>query len=294
MRLLKILLIVALLSIIVGVESCPEGGLGPSGPSGPGSSAGSNKGLEVSLTSGLGYLGQGSIIDGDSTFKIKVRIENYDKSARQGQICVRDDKDNAAYGGVSQECIGFSVKEAEYSGEQFISQSYTEVYFPSLGEYSYHDIPIAEWPSKLFITYTYLQDSAAQGLVNSPDPEQETLSLNKISGPVSLSIEKTIGKQYDQYKVNLGITFNKQTVKDVTIYSRDMTKENAIDYSIKLGKDIFMDCPQGTLDFGTSSTKFIKCSALLPLQQLSNPLLIYLYYNVKTVKTYDFKIKKAA
>ena len=280
MRWIYTLLIVAMLSVVMGVESCPMPGTGGGGQA-------AKSGLDFSLVSGVGYFTQGMQLDQGDTFKVVLKIENYDNTPKSGTVCIKDDKEDV-YGGVSEDCSQFYVREADYSQDKFVKSSFTEVYFPSGGEYTYHDIPIAQ-QSKMFITLSYVQHSIAQGSLNVPDPAAEKISFLQTAAPVSVSADKTVSKQENQYKATLGITLSKQADSNLKLLTEDLKQENSIKFAVSMSKYTF-DCTQGIINM--ESTKFIKCSTLLPLEQISYPLLIYLDYGVKITKSFDFTIKK--
>ena len=278
-RLIQVILVCALLFLVIGVESCPI--------SGTGGQQQSKSGLDFSLIQGIGYFASGLEFEQGETFKVAVKIDNYDNIEKQGTICVKDDKESV-YGGASEDCKQFYVKAAEYNQNTFVKSASTEIYFPSEGEYSYHDIPIAQ-NAKLFVALSYVQHSLISGTVNVPDPVTEKLNLVQTSAPISASADKTVSKQEDQYKVNLGITLTKVSDPNLKIYTEDMRSENKAKFSAKLLPSYNLDCQQGIIDF--ESTKLIKCSTLLSLEQVGYPFLINLDYGVIISKTFDFNIK---
>jgi len=282
MRWIYTLLIVAMLSVVMGVESCPM----PSGIGGGGGGQAAKSGLDFSLVSGVGYFTQGMQLDQGDTFKVVLKIENYDKTPKSGTVCAKDDKEDV-YGGVSEDCSQFYVREADYSQDKFVKSSFTEVYFPSGGEYKYHDVPIAQ-PSKIFVTLDYVQHSIAQGSASVPEPATEKINVVQTAAPVSISVDKTVSKQENQYKATIGITLSKQADGNLKLLTEDLKEENRVKFALKMSSYTF-DCTQGIINM--ESTKFIKCSALLPVEQISYPLLIYLDYGVRITKSFDFTIK---
>lgn len=297
MRLINIILILAIVLLVSGVEQCPspQGGFGGGGT---GSQA-SKSGVDATVVSGIGYFSQGMQLNQDDTFKIVLNIENYDKTEKKGTICVKDNQDDA-YGGilVSGDCTQFSVPAADYQGDVMTRMASQRVAFPMDGEYSYHDVPITS-DGKIFITLSYVQHSAAQGLVNVPEPAEESISMILPPSPISLKVDKTVSKQQSQYKASLGITLEKSADENTKFYTEDMANENSIKVSLKLSPSpsssgYTLDCTQLSGQQGIinmESTKFIKCSSLLPLETTSYPFLIYMDYGVKITKTLDFKIK---
>jgi len=275
-RLIYSFLIFVLVILVLGVDSCPisSGGVGQQT---------SKSGLDVSLVQGVGYFNQGMTLDQGDTFKIVLKINNYDTTEKSGTICVKDDKEDV-YGGIFDQCTPFYIQAADTQGNVLQAASST-VYLPTSGEYKYDNLPIAT-SAKLFITIAYVQHSIIQGTVNVPMPEVEMITLAQTSAPVSVSAEKTVSKQGDQYKMSLGINLLKSD-SSIILTTEDMKTDNRIKFSAKLSNYNF-DCTQGI--FEMENTKFIKCSALLPLEQIGYPCLIYLDYGVKQTKTFDFKI----
>jgi hypothetical protein len=292
MRWINLIFVFAVLVIVTGVEQCPM----PQGGGGFGGQP-SKSGLDVSLVSGVGYFRSGMQIEQGDTFKILLEINNYDNTAKKGTICVKDNQDDA-YGGifVSGECSQFNLPAADYQNGKILNPSSQKIVFPKSGDYSYYDVPI-EAPAKIFVIYSYVQNSIAQGNVNVPSPEQETISMTQPSAPISVAVEKTISKQENQYKASLGITLSKQSNPEIAIYSQDMGTENSIGFTAKLSPTAMssgyqMDCTEQNPGFlNMTNTKFIKCSSLLPLEVSSYPLLVYTDYGVKVTKSFDFKIK---
>ena len=92
--------------------------------------------------------------------------------------------------------------------------------------------------------------------------------------------------------MGLKVSFTQKSDSTLKIFNEDLSKENNINFRIKLEPSYTLDCQQGIVNI--ESTKFIKCSTLLPLEQVTNPLLIYLDYGVKITKPFDFKITKEA
>jgi hypothetical protein len=304
MRLMNIFLVIAIVLLVSGVEQCPAsssggGGFGGGLGGGTGSQASKN-GVDVSVVPGVGFFSSGSQIGQDETFRVVLNIENYDKTEKKGTICVKDNQDDA-YGGilVSGDCTQFSLPAADYNGNVLVKQASQKVAFPLDGEYSYHDIPI-DSTGKIFVVLSYVQHSVTQGLINVPEPAQETVSLEQSPSPISVSLEKTVAKQQSQYKSSFGITLGIKTDANTKFYTEDMQNENSIKVSLKLSPSASspgynMDCTQGLTSqsgvINLESTKFIKCSSLLPLATTSYPILVYLDYGVKSTKSFDFKIK---
>jgi len=279
-------IILSILLIVSGAEQCPQGG--SFGGLGGGGTSAAGSGVDFALQSGIDKLTSGKEITLGDSFFVDVLIENYDPEPRAGQICIRDDIDDA-YGGISDFCKQFSIEGATYVGDAFQSSATKRIAFPENGYYKYENLP-AELNAKAYTSMSYTQHSVISGAVKAPLPEQETISLLEKASPLGLSVEKTITSREESVKANLKITFTKKGNYNIT--STDFKKE-AIQFSSQLGT-YNLDCPevkQGFVDF--KNTKFISCSALLPREQITHPLIISLDYGVKLSKETDFKIKKA-
>ena len=288
MKTIYIFIAIAFLALLLlGAEGCPV----PSGP-GTSSTGASTYGIDFSPAPGVGYLSAGKNIYLGDTVNAKVHLENYDTQSHSGKVCV---KDNIAeeYGGISEDCQNFLLKNAETiktgTSEQ-LQSSKIDIVFPTDAEYSYHDIPINH-QAKLFIELQYVQSAKVTGAVNVPTPETEKLVLEQSPAPVTASIEKRVSKTTEGYKVYLEITLNK-VMSDAKIYSPDFGKENALSLKFENTLLNFKCTPDlgtlGLIDF--ESTKFIRCSAVVNEDTVSYPLIIGLDYGVKVTREYGFNI----
>jgi len=284
-------LIVLLAILILGVDGCPQVGLGGTGAPGTGAA---KYGIDFSPVAGIGYISSGKTVSlGDALF-VKAHLENYDTQAHSGKICIRDDIADA-YGGIQgEQCKSFSIKSAETittAGKEQLQSAKTDVLFSESGEYSYHDIPISQ-AVKLFVDLEYAQSSKITGALNTPEPETEKLTLEQNPAPVTVNIEKTVRKRTEGYQIELGITLQK-IMTDAKIYTPDFKTENALIMAI--GNLLSFECTpslsnSGLIEF--ENTKFIRCSALTNEEtQISYPLVISLDYGVKINRIYNFNIK---
>jgi hypothetical protein len=275
-------LILSVLLVVSGVDQCPQsiGGIG-------GTTEASKYGVDFAVQSGLDKLSDGkTIIVGDSFF-IDVLIENFDSEPKSGEICIRDEIGDE-YGGVPTTCRQFNIPAATYLGDVLQSPASINVAFPDSGNYKYENLPI-DANSKLYVSISYTQRSTASAAIKVPVPQTETITFQQKSSPIAVTADKTVSSRDDNMKVNLKIGLTKQGNYNIT--STDFKRES-IGISTNFGS-YNLDCPevqQGFIDF--KSTKFISCSALLPREQISYPLLIYLDYGVKLSKELSFNIKK--
>jgi len=272
-----------ILLVVSGVEQCPQGigGIG-------GQTQAANFGVDFALQPGIDKITEGKTVTQGSSFFVDVLVENYDSEMKSGQICIRDTIDDA-YGGISNVCKQFNIPGATYLNNQIQAPSTLRIAFPEGGYYTYAGLP-ADIDANLDVSISYAQHSVVSGAVKAPEPETETITLQQLPSPLSLSLEKSISSvSADNVKANLKIGIAKQGNYNIT--TQDFKKE-AISFSAKLG-NYALDCPevqQGIVEF--KNTKFISCSAFLPREQLTHPLLITLDYGVKLNKQIGFKIKK--
>ena len=278
-------MIILSLLIISGVEQCPQTGFGG------GKTEASKYGVDFIPQQGFDRLTPGKTLNLGESFYVDILLENYDKDPKIGQVCIRDDMDSA-YGGIlSTVCKPFNLPAAVYIDNKLDTSSSARVIFPEAEEYSYINL-LADIPAKLYVSISYSQQSIISGAVSVPEPATEkALTLQQFPAPVSVSVEKSVSSIGDQLKTNLKIGFTKQGNYNIT--TRDFKKE-ALEFSSMLGTSI-LNCPeaaQGIIEF--KNTKFISCSALLPREQTTHPLIITLNYGVKLNKDFAFSIKKEA
>jgi len=275
--------LISILLILSGVEQCPTSGTG-------GNTQASKYGVDFNLQQGFGKLYDGATIPLESTFVVDILLENYDSSAKTGQICIADDISDA-FEGISGKCKPFSIGPADYFKGAIQTPASVRIIFPDANEYKYSGIPI-DTDATLYATISYIQHSVISGSVKTPVPETEpSLTLSQIASPVTVTAEKSVLGSGNDVKVNLNFGFTKQENYNTTITSTDF-KKGAIAFSAVLGT-INLDCPDaksGIFEF--KNTKFISCSALLPREQTTNPMLLTLDYGVKLSKEFAFKIKK--
>jgi len=280
-------LLVLSILVISGVEQCPTTGIG--GIGGGGKTQASSYGLDFTLSEGLDKLTAGKAFNLGDTFYAEAVIENYDSEQRTGNICIRDDIDDA-YGGIQGYCKPFTIPGATYIESKLESPASIKVIFPEKEYYSYKGL-FADVNVKAYITVSYIQHSIISGEIKSPDPETETLTLQQIAAPIKVTAEKTISAKDENLKANVKFSLQKQGTYNIT--TTDF-KRNAAAYSVKIG-NLAVTCPpsennQGIIEF--ENTKFISCSALLPREQRTEPFILTLDYGVKLTKDFGFKIKK--
>jgi hypothetical protein len=270
----------ALLLLISGQAGCPI--TTPSGVSG-------GSGLVVSLIPGIDMLSEGKNISLKDTFNIGIHLENYEKTAKSGQMCVKDNIEDS-YGGVIEECEPFYIREAETISKNEIQSGKADFYFPERGQFSYNGLPISQ-QAKAIITLRYPQNSRIEGTVSVPEPATETVKLAGETVPISVTTEKSVSRREDQYKLALNIQLSK--MQDVRVFLPDFSKENSIIFNARLGTQQ-LECTvdgrpiQQTIDF--ESKKFISCLSLVALEQINYPLIITLSYGVELKKEIGFLI----
>jgi len=295
----EVLMVIAVLSLlIVGASGCEL-------PGGGGGTTASKTGLDFSLVSGFDKISSGKVTNLGDAMKVQIRIENYDKKERAGEICIRDDLDDS-YGGVTSQCTPFAVGEAEVteSGGGFFGKTEqvqpgtTDILLPTGGEFVYTGIPITQ-TANIYITASYEQESRieAPNGVSVPSPETETIQLNQEPAPITASVEKSISRQQDAYKLNLGITLTKQ--QTVEIFSPGFGKKGVLSFKAEMpprtltcepagsyNQELFM---QGLLEL--ESKKFINCFSLVDVaEQTRWPLVLNVNYGVKLEKNFPFTI----
>jgi len=287
-------IMVLILLVVSGAEQCPQGTGGSQGGifgiGTGGKTQASSYGVDFDLQTGLDKLSAGKNILLGQTFFVDVLIENYDSDAKSGQVCIRDDIDDA-YGGVQDSCQQFKIPAASYIGDTLESPSSIDVAFPAGGAYTkYTGLPI-DTDANLYVTISYGQHSVYSAAIKVPSPEQETVTVQGKPSPIQVSIEKTISGTEAGSMANLKIGFTTQGNYNVS--SADF-KRDGVAFSTNFGQ-YTLNCPSiegGFIEF--KNTKFISCSASLPREQITHPLLITLDYGVKLSKQYSFKIKKEA
>lgn len=296
MKVITLLTIAALSVLLMGVtaiDSCQT-------------TSASKTGLDFSLDTGIDKLSSGKTINLEDVFYISLKIENYDSSPKSGEICVKDNMDDV-YEGVLEECVPFSVREAESidSESKSLFKKSSEavpgtmtVIFPASNTYKYIKLPATQ-PAKLIITAKYSQSETANALtgISVPNPASEKITLEKEPSPVSISVDKSITSREEGYKVLLGIQLAKQ--QDAILYSPDFKDVNYIHFSAEMMPQKLECVPEGTYDkqklgkglIELKSKKFISCSAFVYEEEQTWPLQIKLNYGVEIEKEVPFTIK---
>jgi len=309
MKGLKYIVIIAILVVLVlvsGQTGC-EGGI--PGFGGGGTQA-AKTGIDYSLNTGVDYISSGKILQQGETFLVGVHIENYDKQARTGQICIRDNIADNFQGISSQgdgECQFFNVEAAEIvkkettglMGKQITEErrpGVSDVYFPQDKEYSYSGLPslLKPYDGILTVSLKYRQISQATGTLTAPGMEQPTISQEP--APIAVSVSKAIHKRQDGYKIDLDVLLQKQ--QQTRIFSSDFSRENVSYFNAELVPET-MSCLTTTGEpihgmIVIENEKLIKCSSLVSLlgeASQSYPLVITLDYGVDIEKSYPFGIE---
>ena len=294
----EVLIVIALLSLlIVGASGCELPGSGTTS---------SKNGLDFSLVSGFDKISSGKVINLGDSMKVHIKIENYDKKERSGEICIRDDLDDA-YGGITSQCSPFLVGEAEVTGAsggffgatEQVQPGTTEILLPTGGEFVYTGLPVTQ-TANIYITASYEQESRieAPNGVAVPSPEVETVQLSQDPAPITASIEKSISRQQDAYKLNLGITLTKQQA--VEVFSPGFGKKGVLSFKADMFTKTLICEPSGSYDpqlftqglVEIESKKFINCFTLVDAtEQTTWPLRLDVNYGVKLEKSFQFTIQ---
>jgi hypothetical protein len=275
--------LLSVLLIVSGVDECSTSGIGGAGKT---QTQAASYGLDFTIQKGLDKLSDGSEIKVGSTFFVDILMENNDPEPKSGEICLKDNIDDA-YGGIPTLCRQFNIPAAVYIENTLQAPSSIHIAFPESDYFKYELWPV-DADATATVSVFYTQHSVVSGIVKAPEPATETLTLTQRKAPILVTVEKTISGQAGNVNVNLKIGFQKQGNYNIT--SLDYKTEKIM-FSPRLGT-YTLNCPeanQGVVDF--ASTKFISCSALLPREQISHPLLIDLNYGVKLIKPINFKLK---
>lgn len=289
--------IVAVLIFVSGQEGCQGFQLGGGG------TQASKTGLDYSLTSGMDYLTSGKTLQQGESFYVGVKLENYDKVPRSGELCISDNVLND-YGGIGDdECRAFNIKAAEITKKQVsgimtsgsrteesIVPGTAEFIFPEGAEYNYYGLPSMTYGAGLSVSARYLGQSRASGTLTTTT---EQLSMTQEPAPVLVSVTKSVHRRQDNYKIDLDISLTKK--QQATIHSPDFSKENITYFRIDLPFSVECATTDGKAVAGfveLESERLIKCSGLVPVaEKASYPLVITLDYGVELEREYPFSIK---
>ncbi len=284
------LLIITIFFLLSGIESCPQQGLQQT------KTQASKYGLDFDLVKGIGMLSEGSRIALGDDFNIRINIENYDKNPKSGKICIRDDIDSS-YGGVDKECQDFYVGSARYEDGNFVKSGVAIVNFPRSGYYNYKNLPIDQ-NAILYVTTKYNQDlvisSSPEGVQIPGSVNEEEISLNEKPAIIKLSVKKTVAESGLNYKAVFGITL-KKILQNAKLYSPDFKREGLTVKAVLGNYPLDCNLEGDFLEFKEEdNTRLIKCSVLLPKEELRYPLMINLIYGAEISKEFKYFIKKEA
>ncbi len=293
----RVLILFLLLSIFIvsGQQGCPPQGGGPGtttdGQRQPTTEA-QRVGVDFSLVEGIDFIYRGKKIQENEPFSVNFVIENSAELRKGGTICIRDDLEDV-YGGIKSEtCKAFNVGGAVYEGGKIVSVGKTNVVFE--GPYKYVGLPISQ-DINLFIKMRYADMTSASAPVAVPEPQSERLQVTQAPSPLRVTMEKTVSPREEGYLVSLGIEM-RNTKSDTSIYTQDYTKKGVIfnprfsqtrlecDYTQLAVKYVEID--------PSTNTKFIKCSGLLPREQITYPFVLDLIYGVEVNKKITFRVEK--
>ncbi len=308
-KIIVVLLLILILVFVSAQQGCEMPGSGGGG----GGTEAKKFGLDYSLISGIDYLTSGKTLQQGESFYVGVHIENYDREARSGEVCISDNVADT-YGGISSqeggECKFFNVAAADVVKKEssgLFGKSITEevtpgkadVYFPEDAIYSYSGLPSSQqpWPQTLYASLRYRQKSQITGTVAVPSPGYETIVLSQEPAPLALGVTKSIHRVQDSYKVDLEMKLVKKQ-SQAKILSYDFAQENVTYFMAEIS-------PQRLNCYLTSgepvsgkvtieNERLIKCSSIMYLggeTQQSYPLVVTLDYGVAIEKQYPFGIK---
>jgi len=276
MRKEAILAFAFLILLVSGVDGCQQQGGGGQVTSGR---------MDFSLVQSIDTLTAGKSVEQGQQFYVQAQVSNPADEIKTGQICIRDNI-GETYNGIYSECKPFSV-----------SSGSTELLF---GPYSYSNIPISSAQAVLFVYMDYRQKSRIESAINVPLPEFEIVNVQQDQEPVLVSVNKSVRRQDQGYKVDLGISLRTNSPSDakMKIFSPDFSKENISAIEIIMGQQT-LDCVSGaekiSREVNVGREKFIRCSTISNLgkeEQLAYPFVLTLDYGVRVSREYQFTITK--
>jgi len=291
----NIVLIFLVLSVFLvsGQQGCPQGGPGQVGQAGQTRSTSTQSGslgLDFSFVEGFEYLTQGKKVSSRDFISVNIIIENSGKTPKSGLLCIRDDVEDV-YGGVVSECKSFRVNGAVYDQDKFVQTSTENILF---GPYKYEEFPLSR-NVNVVASLQYSEQLIQSTTVSVPEPSIERLSVESDPSPIVVSIDKTVSPREDGYRVSLGIELRKSS-GELKVTTPDFKKEGLIlDPKLSFTN---LDCEYSdpTIKFvefkQKQSTNLIRCSALLPREEITYPLLLSLHYGVEVDKKFSFNLEK--
>jgi len=289
---LALIFLVLIVFLVSGQQGCPEAGSGVPGQFGkadPRTQA-STLGLDFSFVEGLEYLTSGKKLMEKEVVFLNILVENHGETPKQGNLCIRDDVGDI-YGGIISECQNFRVVGAVYEDGRLVQPGKQNILF---GEYIYDELPISQ-NVNAFITATYAEQLIASTTVPIPEPRSGRLTVESDPSPIKISIDKTVSLREEGYKTSLGIQFKKSGT-GLKIKTPDFAKEGFIFNPQLSGTSLECEYSDPTINFVEfkegQSTKLIRCSTLLPKEQITYPLLLNLQYGVEIEKKINFRIEK--
>ncbi len=296
-KIILISLIILSLVFISGQEGCT--------PTNPNSG---KTGIDFSLISRTDTLTSGKTIQPGETFFIGIKVSNYDKKERQVKLCVKDSILDQ-YGGIPTEgnCQDISVPAAETvkkessglmgsSSSDEIIPGTKEVYFPEYGQYTYTGLPKMNQPfsSSITVNVKYLETNDATTTVYVPVQEQPPIAQEP--SQVMVSMQKSIYSQGDAYKVNLELTFTKNSGSKIFLQDFLEENENKTFFSAKLaGKPLDCRTTNNQLVGNVleiKDQKTLRCSTVLyqGAQRQDYDFITTMIYGVELSRDYSFSI----
>jgi len=128
-----------------------------------------------------------------------------------------------------------------------------------------------------------------QGTVTIPGSNtEETISLDQKPAVINLNVKKSTAVRDSEYNAYISITLTKR-LQNAQIFTPDF-KNNGTIFSATLGTHA-LDCGLSSDVVQIDGTKLIKCSVLLPKEDVTYPLLISLNYGAEISKDFTFTLK---
>lgn len=222
-------------------------------------------------------------------------MENYDSNPKSVDLCIKDNIDNAAYGGILDSCRNaIFVKAATYESGKLVTPGSTEVIFPDSqkdgGLYSYNKEYQITQQAKLTLKARYVQTSTSQGTLAVPgSTAKESVALNQKPEVVGVEVQKSMSLAGSGYQADLEATLTNKAYPNAKIFTADFKNPGLI---FKMAASNHpADCSPSTDLITLDNTRLINCRVVLPKEEATYPLLVNMVYGVETSKDFSFTIK---
>ncbi len=252
----------------------------------------SSKGLDFAVVKGSGYLSAGREIKEGQVFAVNILIENYEKTARNGDICIDDDIEDS-YGGIPRgRCQSFRVNPATYEGDVMQQPSKTNVFFDE--QFNYKNLDSSQTIT-MFVTMDSFITEKVSTQMPVPEVKQSTLSISNPS-QLNIKFERDVIEKVEGYEADMDFTFSKKD-RNTKITTADKKHEGIVFNPTLEGNQIncnYDDPSIKLLKFDQSTSIInVDCSSILPVKaQTSYQMLLDLQYNVEVKKEIQFKFEK--